>query len=58
MSKVATMLTQRSSITTTNTATVNPNQEDQTVTQDATTIFGDNTVDLDECNVDAPRHTN
>ena len=38
----------------TNTVTVNPNQKDQTVTQDGTTIFGDNIVDLDEGNVDVP----
>jgi hypothetical protein len=38
----------------TNAATVNPNQEDQTVTQDDTTIFGDKTVDLDEGNVGVP----
>lgn len=35
----------------TNTETVNPNQEDQTVTQDCTTISGDNNVDLDESNL-------
>lgn len=38
----------------TNAPTVNPNQEDQTVTQDDTTIFGDKTVDLDEGNVGVP----
>ena len=38
----------------TNTATVNPNQEDQTVTQDDTTISGDNTFDLDKGNVGVP----
>jgi hypothetical protein len=38
----------------TNTATVNPNLEDQTVTQDDPTIFGDKTVDLDEGNVGVP----
>ena len=54
MSKMATMLTQIVDHGSTNTVTVNPNQKDQTVTQDDTTIFGDNIVDLDEGNVDVP----
>jgi hypothetical protein len=54
MSKMATMLTQIVDHDSTNAVTVNPNQEDQTVTQDGTTIFGDNIVDLDEGNVDVP----
>lgn len=54
MSKMATMLTQIVDHDSTNTVTVNPNQKDQTVTQDDTTIFGDNIVDLDEGNVDVP----
>lgn len=54
MSKMATMLTQIVDHDSMNTVTVNPNQKDQTVTQDDTTIFGDNIVDLDEGNVDVP----
>jgi hypothetical protein len=54
MSKMATMLTQIVDHDSTNAVTVNPNQEDQTVTQDGTTIFGGNIVDLDEGNVDVP----
>lgn len=38
----------------TDTATVNPNQEDQTGDQEDVAIFGDNTADLDYTNVDLP----
>lgn len=38
----------------TDTATVNPNQEDQTGDQEDVAIFGDNTADFDYTNVDLP----